>query len=393
MRLFEHEAKHILANFDIDVPRGYRAATHAEAAHAARRVGGNVYIKAQVASGGRMKAGGVRAANSPEDADIVARLVLAADLDGALVDGLLVEEALDVDHELYAGIVFDDATRQPMVIVSLDGGINVEDGDPSRMCRMALSSLLPTQNFRMKECLTALGIEGRDLVTLATILSRLFRAFVHHDLLLAEINPLARLTDGRWVALDCHMEIDADAVFRQDTLLHELAVDPAARTSHGGTRLEREAAEIDRSDHRGVAGRLVEFDGELGLLIGGGGASLTAFDAIRAHGGKPANYCEIGGNPSVRKVAALTELLLAQPGVHRLAVIMNVVNNTRADIIARGVIKGCIGAGYVPSDTITVFRVPGAWEDEAALVLGAHGVRWCDRTVSLDRAAALASGK
>ena len=151
-----------------------------------------------------------------------------------------------------------------------------------------------------------------------------------------------------------------------------------------------EAARIDRSDHRGVAGRVVQFEGSLALLIGGGGASLTAFDAVRARGGRPANYCEIGGNPSVRKVAALTRLLLRQPGIERIAVIMNVVNNTRADLIARGVIRGCLDAGLEPARAIAVFRVPGAWEEECAVLLRHYGVAACDRTVSIDEAAAMA---
>ena len=136
-----------------------------------------------------------------------------------------------------------------------------------------------------------------------------------------------------------------------------------------------------------MAGRVIEFDGELGLLIGGGGASLAAFDAVRRHGGRPANYCEIGGNPSVRKVQALTELLLRKPGVRRLGVIMNVVSNTRVDLVARGVIKGCLAAGRQPRETISVFRVPGSWEEEGAKILRKYGLPLCDRTVSIDEAA------
>lgn len=136
-----------------------------------------------------------------------------------------------------------------------------------------------------------------------------------------------------------------------------------------------------------MAGRVVEFDGVLGLLIGGGGASLTVFDAILDGGGKPANYCEIGGNPSVRKVQELTRLILRKPGVNRIAVIMNVVNNTRVDLVARGVIKGVVEAGRDPRDTIAVFRIPGAWEEEGYKILERYGVEYCDRATSIDEAA------
>ena len=255
---------------------------------------------------------------------------------------------------------------------------------------MPLSVLDPAQDFRLKEAIASLRLSGRELVELTGVLARLWRLFTEHDLLLAEINPLARTADGRWVALDARVELDDDALFRQAATVRDLGIDPSTRSDREASDLELEAARIDRSDHRGVAGRVVQFDGSLALLIGGGGASLTAFDAVRAHGGRPANYCEIGGNPSVRKVAALTRLLLGQPGIERIAVIMNVVNNTRADLIARGVIRGCLDAGLEPARAIAVFRVPGAWEEECVALLRHYGVTACDRTVSIDDAAALA---
>ena len=169
--------------------------------------------------------------------------------------------------------------------------------------------------------------------------------------------------------------------------LGELA---STNTGHPPTPLELEAARIDAMDHRGVAGRVVEFDGNLALLIGGGGASLTVFDAILDHGGKPANYCEVGGNPTPEKVAAVTELLLSKPGVTNLAVVMNVVNNTRADDIAAGVVAGVRQTGQEPADVISVFRVPGNREQEAHDILTAAGVPFCGREVSLDECARLA---
>ena len=139
-----------------------------------------------------------------------------------------------------------------------------------------------------------------------------------------------------------------------------------------------------------LLGRVVEFDGDLALLIGGGGASLTVFDAIKAHGGNPANYCEVGGNPTEEKVAAITSLLLSKPGVRGLAVIMNVVNNTRADVIARGVLMGIAAAGKNPAETISLFRVPGNWEGEAREIMEAADVEVHGREMSLDAAARLA---
>ncbi len=139
--------------------------------------------------------------------------------------------------------------------------------------------------------------------------------------------------------------------------------------------------------------RVLLFDGDLGLVIGAGGGSLTLFDAVRKHGGRPANYCEIGGNPSMRKVKELTKLILSKPGVKKIAVMMNVVSNTRVDIVARGVIKGCIEASRDPSEVIAVFRIPGSWEEEGFKILRKYGVDYCDRSVSMYEAAGRAVAK
>ena len=128
----------------------------------------------------------------------------------------------------------------------------------------------------------------------------------------------------------------------------------------------------------------------MGLIIGGGGASLTAFDAVQLHGGQPANYCEIGGNPSVLKVKELTRLLLSKPNVEKIAVIMNVVSNTRVDLVARGIVKGILEAGKDPAETVAAFRIPGAWEEEGFKILSKYGVPYLDRSASIDDAAQMA---
>ena len=390
MRLFEHEAKALLRQGGLETPRGRLVATPAEAVRVLAELGPRVAVKGQVRAGGRARAGAVRLAEGPAEVEAAARAVLGTRVAGQPVSALLVEEAVAVDAERYLGVVYDDRSRTPAAVASLAGGVDVEDAASAAIARVPLSTLDPAQDFRLKETIAALGLSGAALTELTGVLARLWRLFTAHDLLLAEINPLARDAEGRWLALDARVELDDDALFRQSQTLARLGIDPATRSDREASALELAAARIDRSDHRGVAGRVVQFDGALALLIGGGGASLTAFDAIRAHGGRPANYCEIGGNPSVRKVAALTRLLLEHPRVERIAVIMNVVNNTRADLIARGVIRGCLEAGLAPSSAIAVFRVPGAWEEECAALLRHYGVAACDREVSIDEAAARA---
>jgi succinyl-CoA synthetase beta subunit/citryl-CoA synthetase large subunit len=395
VRFYEFEAKAFLARQGIAIPQGRLAHTAGEAAEAASTVGFPAVLKSQVLSGGRMKAGAIRFAESAAEARDAAEAILGLEVRGRQPVGVLVEPRAAVVQEYYLGVTYDTLAKLPVAIISDRGGIDIEEvaeKEPEHISRRNFSSLLPLTEFPFKDCVTSLGISGGELTTLTGVLFRLARAFLEHDLTLAEINPLARLEDGAYVALDCHIELEDEAVGRQKALLEVLGADPGGRAARPPTPLELRAAEVDSSDHRGVAGRLVEFDGSLGLIIGGGGASLTAFDAVRRHGGKPADYCEIGGNPSVSKVAELTKLILSKPGVERVAVIMNVVNNTRVDLVARGVVKGCVESGRDPSTTIAAFRIPGAWEEEGFRLLRHYGVQYFDRTVSIDEAARRAIG-
>jgi succinyl-CoA synthetase beta subunit/citryl-CoA synthetase large subunit len=231
-------------------------------------------------------------------------------------------------------------------------------------------------------------VSGDDLTRLTPIVATLIEVFLRYDLTLAEINPLGKLEDGRFLVLDGHVDLEADARDKHAKLLAELGVGKEeTREARPPTAFEIRGAQVDASDHRGVAGNVKEFDGDLGLIIGAGGGSLTLFDAIRKHGGHPANYCEIGGNPSVKKTCELTKLILSKPGVKKIAVMMNVVSNTRVDIVARGVIKGCIESGRKPAETIATFRIPGAWEDDGFKILRKYGVDYCDRKVSMFEAA------
>src|SRR5262249_15347108 len=225
---------------------------------------------------------------------------------------------------------------------------------------------------------------------------RLPRLFRDNDMTLAEINPLAELTDGSFVALDAHMEMENEAVGRQKGLLRkqlEIAEDDT-RETYEPSAFERNVAAIDAADHRGVIqGKDHGLTGNLGLVSGAGSRSLTLTDAVRSQGGKPANYSEIGGNPSVAKACGLATEVLEKDGVEKIAVMMSIVSNTRVDIVARGVIKACLELGKDPGETIAIFRIPGAWEDEGFKILERYGVEYCDRSVSMWEAAGRAVAK
>ncbi|HEX5478963.1 MAG TPA: ATP-grasp domain-containing protein [Dehalococcoidia bacterium] len=391
MRFYEFEAKALLGMSGVPVSKGGTATAAGEAERIAREVGGELVLKSQVLSGGRMKAGGVKFASSPEEARAAAEQILGLEINGQSPRCVLVESKQPVRKEYYAGVIYDALAKLPVAIFSDLGGIDIEEvaeQHPQHVARAHFSTFSPFPEFRMKELVASLGITGNELTSLTRIMSSLAQAFMRYGLTLAEINPLAQLEDGKFIALDSHLDMEEEARDGQAKLLDQLGIGrEETRQARPPTPFEIRGAEVDASDHRGVAGRVVEFDGSLGCVIGAGGGSLTIFDAIRKFGGDPANYCEIGGNPSVKKAAELTKLILSKPGVDKICVIMNVVSNTRVDIVARGVIKGVIESGYDPAEKIAIFRIPGSWEDEGFKILEKYGVEYCDRTVPMSEAA------
>lgn len=397
MRFYEYESKQLLARHGVALPKGSKLVkSGAEARAVAAAIAGPVVLKSQVLTGGRMKAGGVLFADNPDDAAKAAEKILGLVINGHTPRGVLVEARSPVAQEYYLGVTWDGIAKKPVMILSDMGGIDVEEvaeKHPEHIAKQHFSTLLPFSEFRAKELAAQLA-SGSDVNAIIRFAAPLARIFMQYGLTLAEINPLAKLGDGSFVALDCHVDMEAEARGQHKALLAELGIgDDETRMARAPTRFELEGAAINAADHRGVAGNVTEFDGTLGLIIGAGGGSLTLFDAVRKHGGDPANYCEIGGNPSVGKVANLTKLILAKPGVKKVAVMMNVVSNTRVDMVARGVIKGVVESGHDPADKIAIFRIPGSWEQEGFKLLAKYGVEYCDRSVSMYEAAGRAVAK
>ncbi|MCW5892856.1 MAG: acetate--CoA ligase family protein [bacterium] len=397
MRFYEYEAKQLFAKHGIPLLKGRVAKTAAEAKEIAAEIGKPVVIKSQVLTGGRMKAGGVKFADDPDTAAKHAEDILRLVINGQVARGVLVEERVPVVQEYFAAVTWDGRRKLPVLIFSDMGGIDIEEvaeKHPDHVSHVHVSTLLPFSAYKAKEAIGGTGLSGDVLNKLTPILATLVELFMRYDLTLAEINPIGRTEDGRILVLDGHIDLEGDARDKHAKVIAELGIGKEeTREARPPTEFEIKGAEVDASDHRGVAGNVKEFDGDLGLVIGAGGGSLTLFDAIRKHGGKPANYCEIGGNPSVKKAKELTKLILSKPGVKKIAVMMNVVSNTRVDIVARGVIKGCVEAGRNPADTIAIFRIPGAWEDDGFKILEKYGVEYCDRSVSMYEAAGRAVKK
>jgi succinyl-CoA synthetase beta subunit len=391
VRFYEYESRQILAREGIPLSKHGFATTADEAQRIAEDIGGPVVIKSQVLTGGRMKAGGVKFADTPDEAAEHAKHVLGLEINGHMPRGVLVDSKAPIKQEYYAGVIYDGVRKLPTYVFSDMGGIDIEEvaeEHPEHIGRGHFSTILPHMDFRAKDVVASVGITGPELNRITPILSKLARLFLKYDMTLAEINPLAQLEDGTFVAVDAHMDMENEGRPRQKKLLQELGVaDEETREAREPTPFEIEGEQIDAVDHRGVAGNVTEFDGNLGLVIGAGGGSLTLFDAVRKHGGRPANYCEIGGNPSVSKAKNLTKLVLSKPGVEKIAVMMSIVSNTRVDIVARGVIKACLELGHDPAEKIAVFRIPGAWEEEGFKILEKYGVEYYDRSVSMHEAA------
>jgi succinyl-CoA synthetase beta subunit/citryl-CoA synthetase large subunit len=399
MRFYEYEARKIVELAGIPVTKYGFCQTADEARKVAEDIGGPTVIKSQVLTGGRMKAGGVQFADTPEEAAGHAADILELEINGLEPVGVLVDPKAEIKQEYYAGVVWDGTAKKPLMLFSDMGGIDIEqvaEEHPEHVGRGHISNLLPVGDFEAKQVIAATGVTGSRLNRATPVLAKLARLFRDNDMLLAEINPLAELTDGTFVALDAHMEMEDEAVGRQKKLLRKdlgIAEDDT-RDNYVPSQFEKNVKAIDAADHRGVIqGKDHGFSGNLGLVIGAGGGSLTLTDAVRSQGGKPANYSEIGGNPSVAKACGLAKEVLQKDGVEKIAVMMSIVSNTRVDIVARGVIKACLELEKDPAETIAIFRIPGAWEDEGAKILDHYGVEYCDRTVSLWDAAGRAVAK
>jgi len=403
MRFYEYESKALFAKHGLPLGKSGLAHGRDDAKRIATEIGFPVVLKSQVLSGGRMKAGAVKFASTPEEAAAAYDAIVPIVVNGQSCRAVLVESKSPIAQEYYVGITWDGRAKKPVVIFSDMGGIDIEEvaeKHPDHVSKTHFSTILPLTPRIAKEAVGATGVTGDALNKLVPIVFELMKIFLAYDLTLAEINPLVRLapapgaTDGRFLVLDGHVDMEAEARGKHKKLLAELGIGPdETRQAREATPFELAGAKVNAVDHRGVAGNVVEFDGDLGLVIGAGGGSLTLFDAVRKHGGEPANYCEIGGNPSVGKAKELTKLILSKPGVKKIAVMMNVVSNTRVDIVARGVIKGCVEAGKKPSDVIAIFRIPGAWEQEGFKILEKYGVDYCDRSVSMYEAAGKAVAK
>ena len=351
MNFEEHAAKPLLQAAGIAIPRGRLARSAGEAEAAASELAVPVVVKAQVPAGKRGKAGGIRPADDPEAAHEAADAILGMDIAGHRVETVLVEERAAIAAEYYAAVLNDAASKGPLVMVSPEGGMDVEEiatSMPDRLRRAPVDIMLGFDLDSARTMLDGLGL-GSDEAPLAEALVALYRAYRNNDAELLEVNPLARLTDGRLVALDCKFTLDDSGIQRRVELAGRGSPDPLTALEARGQAL-------------GL--KYIELDGDIGVLANGAGLTMTTMDVIAHHGGRPANFLEIGGAAYTKARPAL-ELVLDNPKV-RCLVVNFCGAFARTDVMTGGVLDAWEALG--PSIPV-FFSVHGTGSTEARTML------------------------
>jgi len=305
----------------IPVPEAGLACTVEEAGRIADQIGRPVVVKAQVLTGGRYKAGGIRFAARPKEAEEAAKALLGSQLRGFSVESVLVEEKLDIEKEYYLGVIVDDSykTKGPMLVFSTEGGIDIEETaskTPEKISQIKIDVLRGVRSYDAYNLILKLGIHASMLQPLGEVVRLVYDAFRRYEARVLEVNPVVVTRDGRIFAADCRMTIDDSAVPRHP----ELGVVFPRETDRPPTKLDRTAWTIEEGDYRGVAYFLqivpeIKESGYIGFHGIGGGGALLAADALLRHGLKIANYADTSGNPTAAKVYRIAKIILSQPGI------------------------------------------------------------------------------
>ena len=333
MKIHEYQAKEILSKGGVPVPTGRVAKTPQEARQIAEELGGSCVVKAQVHAGGRGKAGGIKVVQSADEAEAAAASLIGTRLvtfqtgpEGVPVSSVLVEEVLDLEKELYVGMVIDGAAKGVVVMVSQAGGMEIEEvaeKTPEMIVRVGVDPLLGLMPYQARHMAYSLGLEASQIRPAASMFGSLFKIFLDTDCSLVEINPLAVTRDGRVLAADAKLNVDDDAMFRHKDLqeLH----DPGQEDP-----FEARAGEF------GIA--YVKLDGDVGCMVNGAGLAMATMDVTSEAGASPANFLDVGGGADEEKVAEALKIILSDPNVK--TVFVNIFGGIlRCDIVSRGILK------------------------------------------------------
>lgn len=325
MKLHEYQSKKIFAEFGVPIPKGNVASTPTEARKIAEELGGRVVVKSQVLVGGRGKAGGIKLASNPTEAEEMAEHILKLEIKGLPVRKVLVDEAADIRKEIYLGITNDRAAKKPVIMASAAGGVDIEEvaaKTPEKIIKLHIHPLLGLQDFQVLNLAVGIEIPRDQWDQFNQVTHGLWQAYKEYDATLAEINPLIITGEGQLIAVDGKMIIDDNAMFRHPKLESERDLDVEADS-------ETEAKKFGLT--------YIKLDGEIGCMVNGAGLAMATMDIIKHFGGEPANFLDIGGGASEEKVSAALRIILKDPNVK--AVLFNIFGGiTRGDLVARGIL-------------------------------------------------------
>ncbi len=333
MKIHEYQAKEILQKFNVPIPKGKVAFSVDEAVEAAKEIGGSVWVvKAQIHAGGRGKGGGVKVAKSLDEVRSLAQAILGMTLithqtgpEGKLVKRLLIEQGINIEKELYLGITLDRATAQNVVMVSTEGGMEIEKvaaETPEKIIKVFVDPKTGFQSFQARQLAFALGLQGAQFKNAVLFFDALYKAYMATDASLAEINPLVVTKEGDVLALDAKMNFDDNALFRHKDILALRDLD------------EEDALEIEASKYNL---NYIKLDGNVGCMVNGAGLAMATMDIIKLAGGNPANFLDVGGGANKETVANGFKIILSDPNVK--AILINIFGGiVRCDRVAQGVI-------------------------------------------------------
>ena len=386
MKIHEHQAKALFAKHGLAVPRGEVAFTPAEARGIAARLGGGAVVKAQIHAGGRGKGGGVKVVANADEAARAAETLIGMTLvtpqtgpEGRRVSRVLVEERLEIDRELYLGLLIDRASARPIVMASAAGGMEIEQvaaETPERILRESIDLAAGLAGFKGRRLAFGLGLTGPAAAQAVQVMQAAYAVFRENDASLVEINPLVVTKTGDVLALDGKVSLDDNALFRHPALRG--LRDPA----------EEEALEIEASKH---ALNYIRLDGTIGCMVNGAGLAMATMDIIQLAGGAPANFLDVGGGASAGQIRSAFRILMSDPNVQ--AVLINIFGGIlRCDVLAAGVIAA---VQELDVQAPVVIRMEGTNVEQGKRMLEESGLNFTTADAmdeAAERVVALAGG-
>lgn len=361
MRLLEYEGRLLLGEVDLAIPEGEVATSPEEVRSIAEELGGDVVVKAQVPVGGRGKAGGIKIAGDPPQAEVFASELLGSRLKGEEISRLLVVEAVEIISEFYLSVILDRERKGPVIIFSPEGGVDIEkvaEEDPEKIFKVTPDPLIGLQPFMIREIIYKSGVDSGVFKPLYKALEKIYSAYERFGATLVEINPLALTSAGELIVLDSKVKIDDDS--RSMEKVEKLL--PGGEKTGSKSELERRAEEIGL--------QYVELDGEIGVIGNGAGLVMSTLDVLSQKGGNPANFLDVGGGADAELVKDAFELVTSKPGLS--GIFINIFGGiTRCDEIAKGLVEALSDSR---SDLPLIVRLTGTNKKDGRKILREHGI-------------------